>query len=553
MQDSDDESDCASSSATTAVPLTADEIVDIKRGILFLGKNDRNIFNLFGWKQLNFTQTVNSKCKRQWKGPRHPSLTEMLRLRQLNPSKSNPLSKLSYSKRLYSINVLRPCFQQKVDFCKNTKTCNSTKFRRARLDKKSIYLGLSHDSCLLAQMSIQVADPLVLQSSVSAAIWNTVEGGVEEAPISLIVHCVSPLHLLPAFVVDLGRRSVFSVFYMGFPMNSSFLASVSFRNNDHKYFSESTVYNDTVGLDFVLFSHNLHVSMQAVVSFTYRKWHLCSRSFFRILSNGVLVDTGQEIVAIMFHEKEELLGKANNQNVRTVFEVMKKSSVVDAHSIACDEVNKEVKHAVHCRNITVQKCHSPSQTHNNDDLNKENSVPSLSYELQQVNISQTSVPSGTDKTELFISETFLAAEKVLQTVIHSLILNNKKKACKYANANFMGVTEGEAHVLDVKGQIATVLVIGVVEIQDTRYIFLRMSVELEWDMSQPAKMNLLHSSTKEIDWRLAIAGKQGKPASWQPRSIPVQFRTQDRLITNDVQESLKFMAGSCHGGIVFTL
>jgi hypothetical protein len=140
----------------------------------------------------------------------------------------------------------------------------------------------------------------------------------------------------------------------------------------------------------------------------------------------------------------------------------------------------------------------------------------------------------------------LNAEKLLQTVARSAVKRSLPDDCK-----FMGVNAAHVHVVELCFPTVTVLVFGIVEFQSpAKYMFALINALVEWDLRQPAKASLLKWTTKETDWRRAIS----KSREWFPeRPLPSVLKLEDRLLTNDVVESLKCLHGSYPGGMVLTL
>lgn len=148
---------------------------------------------------------------------------------------------------------------------------------------------------------------------------------------------------------------------------------------------------------------------------------------------------------------------------------------------------------------------------------------------------------------MFITEKSLNAERVVHAVATTVVTRSLP-----SNSQFEGITASEAHVVDVtRGSVATVMVFGVVEYRSKpKYMFACLNILVEWDTAKtPAKVSLLKWAMREIDWQRATS----KERKWLPSQLPLMLNMEDRLLTNDVMESLKFLSGSHPGGIVFTL
>lgn len=78
-----------------------------------------------------------------------------------------------------------------------------------------------------------------------------------------------------------------------------------------------------------------------------------------------------------------------------------------------------------------------------------------------------------------------------------------------------------------------------------RYVFLRLVIELDWDLNRPNKTKMIHFSVKEITWQFATRDRL--------EQIPIRLTIEDRFLTNDVIDSLKWLTGSYPGGIMFSL
>jgi len=147
---------------------------------------------------------------------------------------------------------------------------------------------------------------------------------------------------------------------------------------------------------------------------------------------------------------------------------------------------------------------------------------------------------------MFITEKSMNAERVVHAVATSIVMRSLPSSYEFA-----GVTSSEAHVVDItRGSVATVMVLGVVEYRSPpKYMFASINILVEWDTTKvPAKVSLLKWAMREIDWQRATS----KERKWLPSQLPLMLNMEDRLLTNDVEESLKFLSGS-HPGIVFTL
>lgn len=78
-----------------------------------------------------------------------------------------------------------------------------------------------------------------------------------------------------------------------------------------------------------------------------------------------------------------------------------------------------------------------------------------------------------------------------------------------------------------------------------RYVFLRLVIELDWDLNRPNKTKMINLSVKELSWQFATRDKLDR--------LPIQLTIEDRFLTNDVIDSLKLLTGSYPGGITFLL
>lgn len=74
---------------------------------------------------------------------------------------------------------------------------------------------------------------------------------------------------------------------------------------------------------------------------------------------------------------------------------------------------------------------------------------------------------------------------------------------------------------------------------------MRLVIELDWDLNRPSKTKMVNLSVKEVFWQFATRDSI--------KRLPIQLTVEDRLLTNDVIDSLKWLTGSYPGGIMFSL
>ncbi|KAH7731366.1 hypothetical protein AAVH_00264 [Aphelenchoides avenae] len=290
--------------------------------------------------------------------------------------------------------------------------------------QNAIFLGLSHDSGLIAELVVRPAE-------VSETNYN--DDDVFEPDVQWVLNHLS---------TDLGRRSENGLIYASFSADSTVLSCVYIRD----WISDSTV---DVTLDFVLLPHQLSISMKAYTFLGSRDSYKPYNVFLRSCGRWFVLNTGDSMLTLHFSNE----CPPPSSNYCSTFRVEK---------VSTDDVSPPTQ----CSGAVV------SDICVQDSRYRETDCSRTSYRM----LPQTD--GSTSDAVLFVTEYVLDVPKLMRLFV--------RRVSEKFYPNYKAVPiDIHTTVLGINDESVVHMLVGAVaELSYARHIFVRIMCEMEWDLKK---------------------------------------------------------------------